>query len=149
MDFNIENITNEFENIVKSNILYRFNNEYKNTFDDEKKSIINKIIKEHENIKTIKSENSVEKNKLNDFLDKMTQNTYKKPWGRLNYEQKLTKIDEFLKDKKLNKKEIIKYFKSQLDTNKLSKLISYDQINCKIIGITNLDNIIKDIQKNI
>lgn len=148
----IDSFTNDFDKVIKNNILFRFNNEYNNTFDDERKTILNKVLKNLQKEKEIEIDTKqINKNKLNDFLDKITNNKLKQTWSRLNYDQKLTKIEEFINTYEyktsINKKNVLKYFKNLLDKNKLSssKEVSYNKEDCKISAIKDFNEIIKNI----
>ncbi len=137
----IDSIINEIEKNVQSNILYRFEKEKENTYDEEKKQILKKVLtfiskKPTEEYDT----KQVNKNKLNDFLDKMTNNKLKTTWTRLNYDQKLSKLEEFINNQikeEKKKKIVLKKIKSLLDKGKLntSKEIGYDKETCQISNI--------------
>jgi len=148
----IDSFTNDFDKVIKNNILYRFNNEYNNSFDDERKTILTKVLKNLQKEKDSEIDTKkINQNKLNDFLDKITNNKLKQTWSRLNYDQKLSKIEEFINNyeykSSTNKKSVIKHFKILLDKNKLSssKEVSYDKENCKITAIKDFNEIIKNI----
>jgi hypothetical protein len=148
---NNDTLINEFNKIIADNTLFRFKNELERCYDEEKKTTIKKIIKKlSNNSKDDYDSKEINKNKLNDFLDKMTHNKFKQTWSRLNPDQKLTKIEEFVndveKDKNKKKKLLIK-LKKMLDNNKLatSKEVSYDKEECKINSIKNFE----DIRENI
>jgi hypothetical protein len=148
---NNDTLINEFNKIIVDNTLYRFQKELERCYDEEKKVVIKKIIKKLSN-DTKEEFNSKElnKNKLNDFLDKMTHNKFKQTWSRLNLDQKMTKIEEFVNDiekDKNKKKKLLLKLKKMLDNNKLltSKEVDYDKELCKINSIKNFE----DIRENI
>jgi hypothetical protein len=147
----IDSIINEIEKNVQSNILYRFEKENENTYDEEKKVILKKVIafiskKPVEEYDT----KQVNKNKLNDFLDKMTNNKLKTTWTRLNYDQKLSKLEEFINNQiteEKKKKIVLKKIKSLLDKGKIntSKDIGYNKETCQIINIKCWNDIMENI----
>jgi len=148
----IDTFTNDFDKVIKNNLIYRFTNEFNNTFDDDRKQILIKVLKNINKEKEIEIDTKqLNKNKLNDFLDKITNNKFKQTWSRLNYDQKFMKIEEFINNyeykSSVNKKNIIKHFKYLLDKNKLSssKEVSYDKETCKITAIKDFNEIIKNI----
>ena len=146
-----DSVFNDINDIVKHNQIYRFKKELDHTYDSEKKEIIKKVLKSMSKEKQEFNTKEINKNKLDNFLDKMTQNKFKQTWTRLNYEQKITKFEEFINnykfDKKVNKKNIIKKLKSMLDSDKLvtSKEVIYDKETCKIDSIKDFEEIIKNI----
>ncbi len=147
---NNDTLINEFNKIILNNKLLRFKKELEACQDEEKKTIIKKIIKKLNNdTKDEFNTKDTNKNKLNDFLDKMTHNKFKQTWTRLNTDQKITKIEEFVNDieKNQNKKnKLITKLKKLLEKNKLTtKEIDYDKEKCKINSIKNLE----DIRENI
>ena len=91
---NNDTIINEFNKIITDNTLFRFHKELEKCHDEEKKEIITKIIKKmgNSNNNNKYDTKEINKNKLNDFLDKITHNKYKQTWTRLNLDQKTTKI---------------------------------------------------------
>jgi hypothetical protein len=152
---NNDTIINEFNKIITDNTLFRFNRELENCHEEEKKVIITKIIKKMGNSGNNNEYDTKEinKNKLNNFLDKITHNKYKQTWTRLNLDQKTTKIEEFINnidnteiDKKEKEKLVLK-LKDMLNTNKLlsSKEVKYDKIECKILSIKNFDEIKEEL----
>lgn len=152
-NFDINNdstIVNEIKKIISNNIVYRFQKELEDSYDEDKKSTIKKIIKKINNNKDEFDTKEVHKNKLNDFLDKMTENKFKQTWSRLNFDQKMTKIEEYLdsieKDK-ITKKKLLLKIKKMMENNKLitSKEVDYDKETCKINSIKNFDNIRENI----
>ena len=146
-----DSVTNDINDIVKINMIYRFKKELDHTYDSDKKEIIKKVLKTLTKDKQEYNTKEIHKNKLDNFLDKITQSKFKQNWTRLNYEQKITKFEEFVNnykfDKKVNKKNIIKKLKSILDTDKLttSKEVIYDKENFKIETIKDFDEILKNI----
>jgi hypothetical protein len=147
----IDSIINEIEKNVQSAILYRFEKENENTYDEEKKVILKKVLafiskKPAEEYDT----KQVNKNKLNDFLDKMTNNKLKTTWTRLNYDQKLSKVEEFINNQiteEKKKKIVLKKIKSLLDKGKIntSKDIYYNKETCQIINIKCWNDIMENI----
>ena len=147
----IDSIINEIEKNVQSAILYRFEKENENTYDEEKKVILKKVLafiskKPAEEYDT----KQVNKNKLNDFLDKMTNNKLKTTWTRLNYDQKLSKVEEFINNQiteEKKKKIVLKKIKSLLDKGKIntSKDIGYNKETCQIINIKCWNDIMENI----
>jgi hypothetical protein len=147
----LDSMTKEIMKNIQTNILYRFETENDNTYDEEKKLILKKVLL-YLNKKTSEEYDTKQanKDKLNNFLDKMTNNKMKTTWTRLNYDQKLSKLEEFINnevtdDKK--KKIIMKKIKTLLDKGKLNtaKEINYDKDNCKINNIKCWDDLIENI----
>lgn len=147
---NNDTLINEFNKIILNNKLLRFKKELEACQDEEKKTIIKKIIKKLNNdTKDEFNTKDTNKNKLNDFLDKMTHNKFKQSWTRLNIDQKISKIEEFVNDNEKNqnkKNKLIMKLKKLLEKNKLTtKEIDYDKEKCKINSIKNFE----DIRENI
>ena len=152
---NNDTIINEFNKIITDNTLFRFKKELEKCHEEEKKTIITKIIKKMSNDDNNNKYDTKElnKNKLNDFLDKITHNKYKQVWTRLNLDQKTTKIEEFINNidnteiDKNKKEKLLLKLKDMLDTNKLltSKDVKYDKIECKILSIKNFDEIKEEL----
>jgi hypothetical protein len=146
-----DSVANDINDVINNNIIYHFKKELDHTYDADKKDIIKKILKSFSKDKEEFNTKEINKNKLDNFLDKMTHNKFKQTWARLNYEQKITKFEEFVNnynfDSKVNKKHIVKKLKSILDGDKLvtAKEIIYDKENCKIISIKDFNQIIKNI----
>ncbi len=139
----MDNITNELEEIVKENMLYRFKTELNYCIEDDKTEVIKKIIKDLNKDKVNYDTKVINKNKLDNFLDKMTNNKFKQAWARLNIDQKFTKLEEYINEQNFpNKKELLKKVRNLLNDNKLasSKEVDYDKELCKI-------NKIKDMEK--
>jgi len=143
---------NIFENLIKANNVYRFTNELKYTFDDVRTMQIKNILNKLNNIKPPEEENTINvqaKDNFSGFLDRLTENKFKKQWSRLTLEQRYTKIEEFLKEHdsvdKTKIKPIMKNIKILLDDGKLksSKDIEYDMKSCKIINIKKFDELIE------
>ncbi len=147
---NNDTIVNEFKKIINDNVIYKFKKELERCQDEDRKNNIKKIIKNLSNEKEDFNSKDINKNKLNDFLDKMTHNKFKQTWSRLNLDQKLSKIEEYIniveKDKNTRKKLLLK-IKTMLNNNKLltSKEVDYDKEECKINSIKNFE----DIRENI
>ncbi len=136
-----KNLISDFDNLIKNNLIYRFESELKIAFDDERLDQIKKIIK---NLKGEKDEEKsvqkIEKETFNAFFEKLSNDVYKKPWHKIPDMNKIVKIKEYIftldldnKGKKLLEKTII----DKLKTGKLEK-IDYDNKNCKIIKIKNI-----------
>lgn len=148
---NNDTIINEFNKIIVDNTLYRFIRELERCQDDEKKKFIKKIIKKLTNdCKDDYNSNEINKNKLNDFLDKMTHNKFKQTWTRLNLDQKMMKLEEFVNDGEKDKhkrKKIFLKLKKMIDNDKLltSKEVNYNKDECKIISIKDFENIKENI----
>ncbi len=143
-----DTINNEIEKMINNNIIYRFKKESEQCFDDERKLEIQKVIKTLCKDKDEYNSKIVNKTKFNDFLDKITNNKFKQNWTRLNYDQKITKFEEYINDNKFEKKQkLIKKIKLMLADNKLitSKEVIYNKDTCKIECIKDFENIIKDI----
>lgn len=146
-----DSVANDINEIVNNNVIYRFKKELEYTYDGDKKDIIKKVLKSLSKEKEEFNTKEINKNKLDNFLDKMTHNKFKQTWSRLNYEQKITKFEEFVNnynfDFKVNKKSIVKKLKSMLDADKLvtSKEVIYDKESCKINSIKDFDQVIKNI----
>ncbi len=139
----MDNITNELDEIVKENMLYRFKTELNYCVEDDKTEVIQKIIKELNKDKVNFDTKVINKNKLDNFLNTMTNNKFKQAWARLNIDQKFTKLEEYINEQNFpNKKDLIKKVRNLLNDNKLasSKEVDYDKELCKI-------NKIKDIEK--
>jgi len=150
---NNDSFANEINEIVNNNLLYRFKKELEFTYDSDKKDMIKLILKNYtkDSQKLEYDTKQMNKSKLDSFLDKMTNNKFKQTWTRLNYEQKITKFEEFIQEynftTKVNKKKLILKLKALLDADKLntSKEVIYDKENCKIDSIKDFENIVKDI----
>jgi hypothetical protein len=141
---------NIFENLIKANNVYRFINELKYTFDDARIKQIKNILNKLNDIKLPSEENAIDiqaKDNFSGFLDRLTENKFKKQWSRLTLEQRYTKIEEFVIDKidKSNNKVIMDNIKLSLDDGKLksAKEVEYNMKSCKIINIKNLEDLIK------
>ena len=135
---------NEIKKIIDKNKLYRFTNELNKCEEETKKKVLNDIINKINNVVDIKP--IAESNKLNDFLTKMTNSKYKQSWTKLNKDQKIFKLEEYINNNNdiINKKEFFNKIKNLLNNNKLnsSKEIIYDKNNSKVIVIKNLENIL-------
>jgi hypothetical protein len=139
----MDNITNELDEIIKENMLYRFKTELNYCVEDDKIEVIKQIIKELNKDIINYDTKVINKNKLDNFLNNMTNNKFKQVWARLNIDQKFTKLEEYINEQNFsNKKDLIKKVRNLLNENKLvsSKEVDYDKELCKI-------NKIKDIEK--
>jgi len=123
--------TNDIEKIIIDNLVYRFIAERDYTIESENKEIINKLIKKIKKEPEITIDTGkINRDKFNDFMNRMTNNQFKKPWSRLTYEQKFTKLDEYYK---ANKKDITSTkIKKLIENPKFSKLVEYNKETCKI-----------------
>jgi hypothetical protein len=147
---NNDTLINEFNKIITGNTVYRFQKELERSQDEDRKTTIKKIIKKISNNKEEFDTKEINKNKLNDFLDKMTHNKYKQTWTRLNLDQKFTKIEEFVNDfekDKTKRKNLLLKIKKMMENNKLltSKEVNYNREECKINSIKNFEEIRENI----
>jgi hypothetical protein len=164
MSLQINSVVNEINEIVKNNLIFRFESELtdldKNISENKdinKDNILNRkssIIKILNNLKHIPEKNVnlqvLNKNKYHDYLDKITSNKFKQSWAKLNMDQRYTKIEEYInKSNYTKKKKIIKHLKDMLFDGKLSssKIVTYDKSNATILSIRKLDEIIENLFK--
>lgn len=128
----------EYDELIKVNFIYRLESELKVAFDDERKEILQKILrkvkgdKEPEKIKTNKN-----KENFDAFFEKLSNDVYKKPWHKIPDMNKIEKIKEYVNNLELDKKG-----KKLMETNLISQLkegklgkVDYDNKDYKIIKI--------------
>ena len=129
---NVTTNVNNIEKMIRDNHVYRFTTELENTYDSERKILIEKILNK------LKGEKNKEpiNNKLNDYFDKITNNCYKKQWSKLQDFHKKEKIIEYIQNQQISEKEKNKLKKTlifKLENSDLpTKYVDYDSKECKI-----------------
>lgn len=131
----MQSITNEINDIIKNNIIYRFENELVDTVDNNKKNIINNILSILQN-KTDKIEKNTKTKLDNIFLD-LDKKIYSQPWNKIQQNYKENKLIEYIDENyndNPNKLLIKEFLLNLLETGKLKTIkdIEYDQKEAKI-----------------
>ena len=85
-----KNISEQINDLIKSNKLYSFGLELNNTDNLERKNKLVEIMKIYEN-------KSIE-NKRDDFFDKLDKQIYKQKWTKLQNFHKIIKIKEYVNE---------------------------------------------------
>lgn len=134
-----QEIINEIETIVKSNIVFRFGLELANTQDVERKKSIQNILQHYSNSK---EENNV-KDKIDKMFEQIDKQIFTQKWSKLSDFHKEIKIKEYIEEKYINHKNKNKLLELLLDylknkKLKTDKIINYDSKISKIIEIKNL-----------
>lgn len=132
--------TNKIDELVKSNKIYRFNHELKDTTDVKRNENIKCILNKHETHVTPVKLNEI---KMKEHISILKNLQYKKRWQDLKIPQKIDRIDKYIKDNNItiDQKDIDR-LKEYVDTKLLkSDNIEYDTQNGCILNI----NIIKKL----
>ena len=90
-----KNLISDFDNLIKNNLIYRFESELNIAFDDERVDHIKKIIKNLKGDKDEEKEKPIqklEKETFNAFFEKLSNDVYKKPWHKIPDMNKIVKI---------------------------------------------------------
>lgn len=126
---------NIIDDIVKSNIISRFETELKFNNNTDRTYEIENIIKSLKG-NVIDNENKKSRDKLNIMLEEQDNYTLKKKWHKLELKQKIDRIKHFCSTK-INKdiQETEKYLLDNIDKIKTAKHINYDVVNGEIIAI--------------
>ena len=131
----IMKFSNELEHIQKS--------EMSEMIVDDRESLLKKII-ENKKLGNIKEEKKPTENSFQNYLDKISQNAYRKPWNSLQKFHKSIKLKEFscslTNDKKIQD-EIYSKLIISLNNKKINsiKSVNYDNKKETIISITGLE----------
>lgn len=110
------------------------------TIPDERREYLNSILKEMNASGTTRSGNKskMSDDKLNDFFDKINENSYKKKWYLLPAHHKLAKIKEYITAKHPENNELLEKLMREIKNGGLisSKQVKYNTTLCVIEGIT-------------
>ena len=136
--------------ILKDNLLVFLKNAKEDCQDKNYYDKICKLISYYENKnKNVKKINTYESD-INKRLSIIDNFAYKKSWNKLNKQQRLIKLNNFLnnfiKEDALNSVIIKEKILNDFENNKLNcnNLVNYDSLKCKINSITNLNYDIKN-----
>lgn len=135
------------EDVIYNTEMIKLNNmrEDCNTSKDKKNYLMDIIsYKKISKINVKKDQNTMYKN--DEVVKKLSDYVFKRPWNKLHYEQKKIKLLEYVEKylltvSKKNHDEIKQILLEDLKNKKLNsgKVVYYDQLTAKIIGINGLD----------
>lgn len=131
--------TQKVDELIKSNISYRFENELNDTKDDDRIKQINKILQKQNDY--ISPEKMME-NKMQKHIDVLRKVQYNKRWQDLNNIQKINRVDKYITDNniKLDDKDILR-LKRYIEEKKIyTRDIKYDKCKGIILDITIISN---------
>jgi len=148
------NIQNELDSLIKNNHKYRFELEYNDTEDIDRKKSLTSLLNKYET----KSEQSIVDEKKKKMFDEIDRQVFRQKWSKLSEHHKEIKIREYVNDKysKYEKKEtllnnLITLLKS--GKSKIDKYVNYDNTlsTPKIVEITDIigDNIVVSKPKKV
>ena len=133
------------DGIIKNNLLKFFNNANEDCSDEFYKDKINNLIMYFENIdkdpKSLYTYNS----DIQKRLAKIDEYVYRKPWNKLQKDQKLNRLKLFLNTYLIKDANNTKFIKKKIiddfNNNKLNsaKVVNYEPFSSKIIGINKLN----------
>ena len=129
------NYMNKIDDMIKSNKLYRFNNELTDTKDDIRIKQIKNIIQQYEeNINLIKTNDT----KIKEHIDVLRNSQYNKRWQDLKEEQKINRIEKYINDNNINleQKDIDRLKEYSINKILKSNNVIYNRYNGFITDIT-------------
>lgn len=131
-----EPVDTQINQMVKKCMIHRFASELQHTISEDRKQTIREIL--HTLEEPIKKNNT--KTKLDKIYENIENSVVKKEWTKLNHQQKIKKIKEFLKTK--NNKKLEDTLFDMIEKKKLKS--SYIDYNIET-GIINAINLPKNI----
>ena len=143
--------TQKIDELIKSNKVYRFNNEILDTKDEHRIKQIKHILQEEH---VYESHTEIQENKMKKHIDVLRESGYNKRWQDLKEPQKLNRLEKYIKDNNITLEyEDIERLKEYLTKKTLlTKHIKYDRYKGFIKDltvITKTDNVfeLKDLTK--
>ena len=143
--------TQRIDELIKSNKVYRFNNELLDTTDDYRIKQIKHILQEEQEYV---SHTEIQENKMKKHINVLRESRYNKRWQDLKDPLKINRIDKYIKDNKITlaQKDIDRlkdYLTKKLLLTKYVKYDRYKGIIKDITVITKTDNVyeLKDLTK--
>ena len=143
--------TQKIDELIKSNKVYRFNNELLDTTDDYRIKQIKHILQEEQEYV---SHTEIQENKMKKHINVLRESRYNKRWQDLKEPLKINRIDKYIKDNKisLEQKDIDRlkdYLTKKLLLTKYVKYDRYKGFIKDITVITKTDNVyeLKDLTK--
>jgi len=150
---NLINPDNSIEDIIKENKIHRFALELQDTTDETRKSDIRVILHMLQGNVDNNNEQKTQ-SKLEDLYKKQDECTLRRKWSRLQTNQKLEKMKEYvntnIKDT-VNKQSVILQLTELINDNRLThKYVDYDVPNSVILTISilkqNTDNQLYEVE---
>ena len=124
------NYFNQIDRIVKTNKLYRFKAEIEDTDDEERKIILNNLVIMYN---AHKDEKQIKDDTMKAYFKVLKFSQYQKKWQLLTLEQKMNRMEEYIKRNVFDDNKTIKFLNNALTTGVLkTKDIKYDIHTCQI-----------------
>lgn len=123
------------DELIKSNKVYRFNQELLDTKDENRIKHIKHILNQQEEyVNPVK----LSENKIKDHIDVLRNSQYNKRWQDLKDSQKINRIDKYIKDNNINlEQKDIDRLKDYINKKTLkTSNIDYNRYNGTILNIT-------------
>lgn len=131
--------TQKIDELIKSNKVYRFNNELLDVIDPYRIKQINHILQEENNYV---SHTEKQENKIKNHINVLRSSQYNKRWQDLKDTQKINRIDKYIKENKIGiEQKDIDRLKDYLSKKiLLTKYIKYNRYKGLITDITIISN---------